>query len=67
MSRTIRSEFAANVAMREAAQTFPRTASVRLLHVAKRQRDKARERAARLATCGLLPAIGALLFSIATR
>lgn len=32
---------------REALQTFPRLASVRLLYVAKRRRDQRRERIAR--------------------
>lgn len=63
MARAIRSEWSANVALdatareREALHTFPRAQSVRLLHVAKRRRDAARERAARLAVCGLLPAV----------
>lgn len=68
----MRSEHSANVALavnareREALQTWPRAASVRLLHVAKRRRDAERERAARLAVCGLLPALLLLFFIHAT-
>lgn len=65
--RLIRSEFAAHAAMREAAQTLPRAASVRLLYTAKRRRDVAREARARLAWRILGALILPALFIIATR
>lgn len=46
-ARPIRSAYVAHNAMRDACATFPRLQSVRLLTVAKRRRDAAREAWAR--------------------
>lgn len=73
MARAMRSEYAASVALdanareRRALETWPRLASVRLLHVAQRRRERERERAARLAACGLVPLLFVWLFTLATQ
>jgi hypothetical protein len=75
MSRArIRSEHDAHAGMvharnaqREALATSPSLQSVRLLLVAKRRRDAARERIARLACCGLLPSLAVAAFYFITR
>lgn len=72
MARAIRSEWSANVALdatareREALQTFPALQSVRLLHVAKRRRERRREAFARVATWALIAGGLPVLFILAT-
>lgn len=50
-----------------ALYTLPRLQSVRLLYVAKRRRERRRERIARAVYCTLAAAAPAVLFIIATR
>jgi hypothetical protein len=73
MSRANRSAYVAHIglavaaretarAQREAVATWPRAQSVRLLHVAKRRRERQRERYARAAVVLILAAMPAALF-----